>query len=564
MRRRFCCSLLLAGSVACTSPAISAWTPEGVLIDTFRPDTRLIEMVPDGTGGILAPVLYRPSHNSSEWGTSVSRVTTDGTKLWSWNPWVRFIAPDGAGGAFGLSGYNTTLRLYHVLANGSNDALYSASGVPVVTMPDEGFTARLASDESGGAYVLAAGTAMTVWRYAQGAPAPGWPETGVEILPPAPGPLTTQGYPDFPSVQMIPDGSNGLIIVASDAGGTRLNGTLKAFRVLPDGSVAWTRFPALTDPAKSALPMSLIHSGPWFYCLSLAYSDTTELFEIRLQCMSITTGIRRTGWPADGIPVAQGRPDSLAVAMTSDGGDAVYVAWAVGSTLRGVRFTGAGALAPGWPQQGIDLLPAGAVPALAMDFSLSSVAAGFAITATYDRVITLWTDNRDWTRPAVLARWLLPDGTVDPAQPVSGRAASPTLSPYGHLLGTMSDGNRGAYVSWSSALPASNLDSRVTWLSYWTPWVGVSDPIFGSGGASLRAWPNPARDHLELEIPASPNGPARVELVDVAGHRVRSAETHGNAQTVRFDDLDRLPAGVYFLQVTQGGAARSLRLALVR
>jgi hypothetical protein len=80
----------------------------------------------------------------------------------------------------------------------------------------------------------------------------------------------------------------------------------------------------------------------------------------------------------------------------------------------------------------------------------------------------------------------------------------------------------------------------------------------------LRVWPNAASRELALALTLADATPARVELLDVSGHRVRSHELAGaGTRPARFDRLDALPSGMYFVRVSQHGATRSTRVALI-
>jgi hypothetical protein len=75
--------------------------------------------------------------------------------------------------------------------------------------------------------------------------------------------------------------------------------------------------------------------------------------------------------------------------------------------------------------------------------------------------------------------------------------------------------------------------------------------------------PQPVQDVLVLraEIPQGP--PARLELYDLGGRRVRerAIEGYGVAQLVV--GVSDLPAGLYVARLVQGDVARSTRVSLV-
>jgi hypothetical protein len=83
-----------------------------------------------------------------------------------------------------------------------------------------------------------------------------------------------------------------------------------------------------------------------------------------------------------------------------------------------------------------------------------------------------------------------------------------------------------------------------------------------AGALPLRAWPNPAREALEVELAPALGSRARVELLDLSGRRVRSLEVHGS-HVARLANLRDLAPGVYLLRVRQGNAIRTTRVALM-
>ncbi|MFI5372757.1 MAG: T9SS type A sorting domain-containing protein, partial [Candidatus Eisenbacteria bacterium] len=79
--------------------------------------------------------------------------------------------------------------------------------------------------------------------------------------------------------------------------------------------------------------------------------------------------------------------------------------------------------------------------------------------------------------------------------------------------------------------------------------------------------PNPARDALTVRFALRANVPATLELIDVAGRRVRSEALEtgaGGERVLRLDGLDALPAGMYLVRLSQGAGRAIARVALVR
>jgi hypothetical protein len=166
--------------------------------------------------------------------------------------------------------------------------------------------------------------------------------------------------------------------------------------------------------------------------------------------------------------------------------------------------------------------------------------------------------------PQLRVRWIRADGSPDPNQPDTGRVVTPA-SAHPYRPTTMSDGQSGIYLGWADELDGPTGTSNV--ILSWVPY-DPDDLLLGvgsmphAGALPLRAWPNSARDALEVELAPAFGSRARLELLDVTGRRVRSLEVHGS-QVARLKNLRDLAPGVYLLRVQQGNAIRTARVALM-
>ncbi len=81
---------------------------------------------------------------------------------------------------------------------------------------------------------------------------------------------------------------------------------------------------------------------------------------------------------------------------------------------------------------------------------------------------------------------------------------------------------------------------------------------------AVRVSPNPARATAAIEIRLAPSAPARIDLFDVHGRRVRTQQAPGAAfgPTAARIDLRDLEAGLYFVRVRQGGREATARFVL--
>jgi hypothetical protein len=119
---------------------------------------------------------------------------------------------------------------------------------------------------------------------------------------------------------------------------------------------------------------------------------------------------------------------------------------------------------------------------------------------------------------------------------------------------------------------------------YWWPTLGDAWAFTGivtaapGGGSTTQAslllgppHPNPLVGHTTIEFALPAAAPVRVEIVDVAGRRVRvlcdevrAAGRHGVVWDGRGEDGRKAASGVYLLRVMSGGMETSGRVVLAR
>jgi hypothetical protein len=95
-------------------------------------------------------------------------------------------------------------------------------------------------------------------------------------------------------------------------------------------------------------------------------------------------------------------------------------------------------------------------------------------------------------------------------------------------------------------------------------WVTIPE---ATGFALSGLQPNPAQSQITVSFSLLDDTPAQLVLLDVSGRRVleRSVGSLGSGyHVVRFNDAPRLPAGVYFVRLTQGENTLVKRGAIVR
>ena len=84
--------------------------------------------------------------------------------------------------------------------------------------------------------------------------------------------------------------------------------------------------------------------------------------------------------------------------------------------------------------------------------------------------------------------------------------------------------------------------------------------LFDSKGSSLalQSFPNPAQDFLQARWTPSPTQPTSLLLIDIAGRKVAEYKAPAGVNTFEAP-LNGLPAGMYFLQSTQGQEVEVIR-----
>jgi hypothetical protein len=147
------------------------------------------------------------------------------------------------------------------------------------------------------------------------------------------------------------------------------------------------------------------------------------------------------GWPTAGAALY---PPTLQVALASpellpDGAGGVYLMW-LADGVRVQRFGGTGAIAPGWPPQGIEL--GSRPPELYSNPMLRLIPSGA------DHAIAAWVDRypgSGWTR--LFLNRFDSSGTIDPTWPASGINVISTSHPVGSIA-LVPDGESGVTVVW--------------------------------------------------------------------------------------------------------------------
>lgn len=541
-------SILIGALVA--DPVHAAWPPEGLEVNG---DTQVLRvgLTGDGSGGVLA---ISRTNSQTYFRTRCTRVSGSGGILWHspFSPgdyaWDSYMQPDGLGGVFAnyWYPYDTTWTLEHVTPSGALDPTWPTTGLAIARWYSTyGYNCPwVQNDGTGGAltFFRPRGTSNTpgsgLWArrvLANGSFDPGWPAAGLRI-----GTTPSDAYGS--SVRGLSDGAGGGIVIW-----TTSFGDVRAQRVTAAGAIApgWPANGLVLSDASftGAAPVALVPSGSDHYFA--AWTDTEAppgvVVSTWLQRFH-RDGTLAVGWPAGARLVftdSQSGSEVESARMIGDGSTGVYLAGNGTSGLVATRILADGSTASGW---------AGVALGVGVSFDIAGGANSGLFAA--------WVGFQQ----QVITRWLLADGSPD------HRPGIRVVTPPGadaRRVAALSDGYGGAYVTWEDFANWPPDRVMLQWVPYDPSLVGVT-PTPPARAIALQAWPNPARDALEVEFAlVSSSSRARLDLLDVAGRRVRSVEAQGaGSHVVKIEALEDIAPGVYLLRLVEDDRVRTLRVAL--
>jgi len=343
---------VFAQRMLASGPPVPApgWTAQGVTLSYYGCNRSSLAMAPDGAGGALAAWALNfcdgatrirvqrilPDHSLAP-GWALDGVSVhDGTARKS----LPAVAADAAGGAYvawvDTTGTAADLVLAHVLSSGVVDPAWPAGGVPVAASLKRGVRPMLVADGTGGVLIAwcvtaAGGTDLMVQHHlASSARAAGWPAGGLGLC---------RAAGDAASPVATSDGAGGLLVAWLDGRTTppRVYCARKTGAgVTPAGWAADGNLVAglATSPARL-----VIEPGGGGGAL-LAWQDTrfvsssVDIFAQRLS----GTGAVAAGWPPNGVAVTTAGGDQSAPALAADGTGGAFVCW---SDLRSAPVSGA-------------------------------------------------------------------------------------------------------------------------------------------------------------------------------------------------------------------------------
>ena len=542
---------VLALAFALAPAAQAGWSEQGVVIDTlshsFNYDRATLLHDVSGAYFVYLPytfgdfLLHLDSAQTGTWATWPVQENAPPASATG-----NAVALDGSGSLFVLE---QTVRLHHVLPNGAQDWGDPVHGLAVGS--ENAMGGDLVADGTGGVWgtwAASGGVRLQHWL-AGGTVAPGWGPAGLL-------------FPGGMCPALARDGTGGVLLCF----GSWLDDRTHVTRVQADTTIT----PAWTAEGLDLGPFSF-SATEGFHPLLLPSGDTGWI--AIWPGPNLTTACARRFFPDGTLDLAWGAGNwrtlvtyvdgrtgtSSFPATFSDGAGGFHHVWPDSATLmpRWLHVTAAGGCAAGFGWNGIPVLSA----ADGFDRHDNFVAA----PSDNGGIVFAWDDTGAGRAPAVRLRWLMPDGTNDPAAPDTGRVIPGTNS-LSHIWGLDGDGLGGVFTLWASQGQYS--EDKIFIMNHMgrTPDVAaVPPPARGTTLALASPRPTPTRGALDVRCTLASQAPATLSLFDVSGRRLRDVTLEGAGDHVaHLDPRGDLPQGVYLLRLTQGRESRAARAVVLR
>jgi hypothetical protein len=355
------------------------------------------------------------------------------------------------------------------LAPAPAQAQWPPAGVPLCASGCGASAFHIVADGEGGAFILwrhdGSGTGTDIYMQrvtADGVIAPGWPADGLPVCA-IPGDTDPWG--------LIPDGLGGVIALWQDRRGPA---DLYAQRVQADGTLApgWSVNGARVSYGPGVEWLAGISpdgTGGAF----VAWEDDRSERDVYAQRIT-AAGAIAPGWPLEGVPVctAPGDQGGLTQVVADDVGGC-FVIWADGRRggfrvdLYAQRLDATGGIVPGWLVDGVLVMSYRGV--LGFGNAASDGMGGFIVAASHLDSTTYTFDRTYW------AQRMLGNGERAPGWPAEGIAVCIAPDERDGLFGAP-DRRGGLLLSWYDYRPPPTggeiYAARITpdgWAAGWTP-----------------------------------------------------------------------------------------------
>jgi hypothetical protein len=432
------------------------------------------------------------------------------------------------------------------------DPAWPANGQALCTIRGDQDNPTITSDGAGGAIVTwmdrrSSLTDIDIFAQhvlASGRVDPNWPAGGLAVC-------TAPAQQDLPKI--VSDGSGGAIVTWHDFRPSTSDVDIYAQHVRGSGTVdpAWpVNGRALTLAAGPQLNPSIVSDGAHGAIVSWEDSRAgdTNIFAQRV----LGSGAIAAGWPQDGLAVCTAPLEQVQPLITTDGASGAIVTWqdfrnGQTHTPFAEHLLAAGTVDPAWPVNGKALTLSGGK---ASDASIVSDGSGGAIVA--------WDEGA-----SIVVHHVFASGVLDPTFPVDGQFVRQLLD-FEQSPDLVSAGAGGAIVTWSDAdleqeFPDFNIFAMIV-LTQQT--LAVDPGIPGPAVTFSRPSPSPARGPVTLRFALPHEAAVQLAIYDAAGRRVRelvSGTQPAGAHEISWDLRDEsgrpVPAGVSFARLEVDGQA---------
>jgi hypothetical protein len=440
-------------------PSSAAWPELGRPVCTATGGQEVPRAASDGAGGAI--IIWQDSRNGTvNIFAQHVRATGDVDPAWPIDGRALFvdplvaasapvIAPDGAGGAIvawhDARNQASAFDIYaqHVLASGALDPAWPANGRALTTAPDlQGFP-EIAVDGTGGAIVIwtdfrSSANLFAEHILASGAVDPRWPADGVSVAS-APG--------DQFAPKVVSDGSGGAIVTWNDTRSSATSADVYAQHVMSSGIVdpAWpVNGRALSVATLDQLNPTIASDGA--HGVIVTWEDFRDIVPHIFAQRVLGSGAIAPGWPMDGLEVTNAPVGQKEPIVIPDGAHGAIVNWRDlrngGSfDLFAQHVLASGAIDSNWPVNGTLLSRSN------LDQSNASI-----VTDGAGGAIVAWEEDS-----FIVAQHVKASGILDPAFPINGRLVRPVLT-FQHKPALVEDGARNAIVAWSDQTPNAGSD----------------------------------------------------------------------------------------------------------
>lgn len=392
-------------------------------------------------------------------GPALAQWTPNGVQLsgYGTSSTAAVITSDGGGGAYVgwaneapfNNGSQIDAFVQRVTAAGTIAAGWPGVGLGVCVAPQPQFMVGLVPDGAGGVTCLwddlRDGATHDYDIYtgrvqSNGTLAPGWIANGRPLV-------AAPGFQGFGSPVM--DGTGGAIVAYDDGPAGSIGVQVFARRILGDGTIppGWPAggLQVCSAPGTRRQSFAAADGAGGAYITWIDFREGGSIADTYVQRIT-GSGAIAPGWPADGVPVCTGGSASPN-AVVADPAGGVYVVWQdnrdfAPSDQAGDVYCqhvlGSGIVDPAWPANGLAVC---ALPHIQQGLRAAGDGLGGLLIA--------WEDYRNGSYSQVYAARILAGGTLAPGWPANGRLVS-TYPNWQYKAAVVSDALGGAYVGYES------------------------------------------------------------------------------------------------------------------